>query len=116
MHGFKKIGKCVEQNILLANILKDKFDIEPIWEILNPICLSVVCLRFSPENISDSTEIDELQGKIIKEIEISGRAFLTPVIINNKTGIRICFANHRTTIEDVNILFDTLTSIAKKLL
>lgn len=47
--------------------------------------------------------------------ELSGKAFLTPFSTNGKSGIRICFANQRTTNEDIEILFTTLTEIAKKI-
>jgi len=112
-YGFEKIGKCVEQNIILANELKNRFANEPGWEILNPVSLSVVCLRYVPDSMTDTNRINDLQGVILKRLEESGKAFLTPVAINGKNGIRICFANHRTTLNDVDILHEALTSVVK---
>jgi aromatic-L-amino-acid/L-tryptophan decarboxylase len=114
-YGLDKIGKCVEQNILLANELKNKFANEPNWEILNPVSLSVVCLRFAPDSMADTNSINELQGIILNRLETSGKAFITPVFVNGENGIRICFANHRTTLRDVEVLHETLTSIAEEL-
>ena len=114
-YGFDKIGKCVEQNIILANELKNMFNKEPNWEVLNPVDLSIVCLRYLPDSVSDLNIINELQGAILNKLEESGKAFLTPVTVNNKKGIRVCFANHRTSLEDIDILYETLTSIAKNL-
>lgn len=114
-YGFDKIGECVGQNILLANELKSRFSNEPNWEILNPVNLSIVCLRYIPDSENDIIRINDLQGIILNKLEESGKAFLTPVTVNSKSGIRICFANHRTSLEDIDILHETLTSIAKNL-
>jgi len=114
-YGFDRIGKCVEQNIFLANELKNRFINEPNWEVLNPVNLSIVCLRYLPDSVSDENRTNDLQGIILNKLEESGKAFLTPVTVKNKNGIRICFANHRTSLEDIDILHETLTSIAKNL-
>jgi aromatic-L-amino-acid/L-tryptophan decarboxylase len=114
-YGFDKIGRCVEQNILLANELKSRFTNEPNWEVLNPVNLSIVCLRYLPDSIKDINRINDLQGIILNKLEESGKAFLTPVTVNNKNGIRICFANHRTSLKDIDILHETLMSIANNL-
>lgn len=114
-YGLEKIGNCVEQNIFLANALKNRFNNEPNWEVLNPVNLSIVCLRYLPDSIKDLNKINDLQGIILSKLEESGKAFLTPVIVNNKNGIRICFANHRTSLKDVDILYEALTSITKDL-
>jgi aromatic-L-amino-acid/L-tryptophan decarboxylase len=114
-YGFEKIGKCVEQNIFLANELKNRFKNEPDWEVLNPVDLSIVCLRYLPDSVKDINRINDLQGVILNNLEESGKAFLTPVTVNNKNGIRICFANHRTSLKDLDILYNTLISIAENL-
>lgn len=114
-YGLKKIGICVDQNIELAIKLRDRIKSLENWEVLNPVSLSIICIRYIPKNITDNETISQLQGIILKEVELSGKAFLTPVSINNKSGIRICFANHRTTIEDVEILVSTLIEIADNL-
>jgi len=114
-YGFDRIGKCVEQNIFLANELKNRFTNEPNWEVLNPVNLSIVCLRYLPDSVKDENRINDLQGIILNKLEESGKAFLTPVTVKNKNGIRICFANHRTSLKDIDILHQTLTSIAENL-
>lgn len=114
-YGFDKIARCIEQNILLANELKNRFLNELNWEVLNPVELSVVCLRYNPESIIGKNAVDDLQGVILTRLEESGKAFLTPVTVNGKNGIRICFANHRTTLQDVEILYETLTLLAEKI-
>jgi hypothetical protein len=60
--------------------------------------------------MSDGGEIEKYY-----KLEESGKAFLTPVTINSKNVIRICFANHRTSLKDVGILFESLTSIADEI-
>lgn len=114
-YGFSKIGQCVEQNILLANELKRKFENHRNWEILNPVSLSIICVRYLPKSETDINKINEVQSIILEEVEASGKAFLTPATIGKKSGIRICFANHRTTLKDLDILYETLISIPEKL-
>lgn len=114
IYGLNKIKACIENNIVLADELKKLILKTQSWEILNPVDLSIICIRYLPENFTENDKINECQKLILVELEKSGKAFLSPVMIGDLTGIRICFANHRTTLEDVDILFSLLTSIAKK--
>lgn len=77
--------------------------------------LSILCFRYVPGPNWSDEELDLLQYKMLAELEKSGKAFLTPTILNGRVALQICFANHRTTSEDADILFELLTTIGEEI-
>jgi aromatic-L-amino-acid/L-tryptophan decarboxylase len=59
---------------------------------------------------------NQLNQRILKEIETDGRIFLAGTQVNEKTAMRICCVNHRRTYEDIDYLFDVLREIGEKTL
>jgi len=114
-YGLDCIGKIISQNIELTKEFAKKLEANNYWEILAPVELSIACFRYVPDNSMSDDELNKLQYKILSGLEKSGRAFLTPTVLNGRAGVRICFANHRTSYEDLDILYDTLTGIAEKI-
>jgi aromatic-L-amino-acid decarboxylase len=111
VHGLKKIRDCVEKDLGLAQHFAAEMAKRDGWELLNDVQLSTVCARFVPGRRDDG-ETDALQHRILERLEASGAALLSPVVVDGKVGIRVCFANHRTGQGDVEILVDALTRIA----
>jgi aromatic-L-amino-acid decarboxylase len=116
VYGLERISACVEQTLILAQQLKARLESSACWEILHPVELSILCCRYIPQTGTyDDEVLNSLQYAIVEKLETSGKALLTPAVINGKVGIRICFANHKTTAEDVDILFDALMQTAETL-
>ncbi|MFC1564640.1 pyridoxal phosphate-dependent decarboxylase family protein, partial [candidate division KSB1 bacterium] len=115
VYGLKRLGEIVNRNIYLAQKLHSMLDKEECWEVLAPTELSIVCFRYIPGNDIDEESLNSLQYEILSEVEKSGKAFITPAILRGKTALRICFANHRTTSEDVDILYKIILDIGEKL-
>ncbi len=115
VYGINRIGKSIEHNLFLAQEFKKKLESDKNWEILNPVNLSIICFRYKPDSNVSSQTLDEIQKRIIDKIEEEGKALLTPAVLQGKIGIRVCFANHRTTIDDIEILYETLNRIGKNI-
>jgi aromatic-L-amino-acid decarboxylase len=115
VYGINRLGKSIEHNLFLAQEFKKKLESSKNWEILNPVDLSIICFRYKPDSNMSSEILDKIQKKIIDKIEEEGKALLTPVVLQGKVGIRICFANHRTTMDDIEILYEALNRIGKNI-
>lgn len=76
----------------LANLVRERPDLE-LWE---PTSLSIVCFR-----LRDS---DDRNRAILRDIQQSGRAFLSSTILDGKFWLRCCLVNHLTTEADLDIL------------
>jgi aromatic-L-amino-acid decarboxylase len=117
-YGLQAISQIIEQNIAMAQSFKAKLEENNDWQILAPVELSTVCFRYVPDKNLDNETLDSLQFKILKYVEDSGEAFFTAAVLKGKVALRVCFANHRTTFEDmefiINLLKKAVDSICSK--
>ncbi|MCY6483293.1 aminotransferase class I/II-fold pyridoxal phosphate-dependent enzyme [Clostridium aestuarii] len=113
-YGLDKIANIVNQNIDLAQELTQKINGSKNWELLAPTQTSAVCFRYIPNLNLTNEELNKLQHKILNELEKSGKAFIAPAVINGNVAMRTCFANHRTSYEDLNFIFKTLSEFGEK--
>lgn len=111
-YGLHAIAQVIEQNIAMARDFKTKLEESKGWQVLAPVELSAVCFRYVPDGMVSDEELHSLQCKIVQIVEESGEAFFTTAVVKGKTSIRVCFANHRTTVEDLIFLVDLLGKAA----
>ncbi|MFD1645986.1 pyridoxal phosphate-dependent decarboxylase family protein [Haloarchaeobius litoreus] len=58
--------------------------------------------------------LDELNQRIADEVVQSGLAFLTTTSIQDRRALRMSICSHRTTIDDIETVFDSLTEIGAR--
>ncbi|ABB37925.1 Aromatic-L-amino-acid decarboxylase [Oleidesulfovibrio alaskensis G20] len=118
-YGRLRIARIIRRNMELARQLYRLMCDHPEWEPLAPAPLSIVCGRYTPSAAVrggwTEQQIDDLQLQMIEELERSGTALLTPAAVNGRAGVRVCIANHRTTPEDITLIFNTLTAIGTRI-
>ena len=83
------------------------------WEIIsNPSC-GTINFRYAPAGLSDET-LDELTGRISKEIIRGGFAFIVTTTLKGKRTLRMCTINANTTEEDIMRTIALLDEIAAR--
>ncbi|MCY6372017.1 pyridoxal phosphate-dependent decarboxylase family protein [Clostridium ganghwense] len=114
-YGLNKLSKVIDTNMDLAQKFTRIINESDKWQLLCPTQTSAVCFRYVPNlNYSDE-ELNKLQNSILNELELSGKAFLAPAVINGKTAMRACLSNHRTSYEDLEFVFKTLNEIGERI-
>ena len=103
-----------EQNVRHAELLAELVEQEPELELLHRVTLNIVCFRFRPGPLADR-DADELQERLMAELQDSGFCVLTPVRVAGATGMRAAFSNHRTRCSDVAALVPRLVSMGKRM-
>lgn len=124
-YGTQRLTRIIERNMAQARLFRDLCAASPDWEVLAPVALSMACARFIPPQARSEgaaptpgwTEnaIDMLQVAILKRLEVSGEGFLTPAQVRGRAGVRLCVANHRTTNDDIRMLFDLVSRFGHEL-
>lgn len=139
-YGTARLARIIERNMAQATLFHDLCATSTEWEVLSPVALSIACARYvpcpasgedagatqgeaaSPEARASTpppgwteADIDALQVAILRRLELSGEGFLTPAVVHGRAGIRICVANHRTTDDDIRLLFDLMTRFGREL-
>lgn len=110
--GAKRLRNQIAKDISNAQYLINLIDKDDSLELMAPAPLSIVCFRYNPDGM-DEDGLNELNDRVINEIEADGRVFLTGTKIDGKTALRVCFINHRTEREDLHYLKDVVMEIAK---
>lgn len=114
-HGIRKYGRLVHQNIEQAQYLGEKVIQNQNLELLVPVSMNIVCFRFNDGKHSEA-ELNELNKEILMRLHESGIAAPSYTIIHGKYAIRTNITNHRTRLEDLDLLVSTILEIATNLL
>lgn len=72
--------------------------------------LSTVCFRHVPGGMGD---LDAHNLALAREIQRDGRVFLAPASLDDRTCLRVCFVNFRTTPEEVAHVLDVIRELGQ---
>jgi aromatic-L-amino-acid decarboxylase len=113
-HGSRKYARMIQQNIDQARYLAELVNASSELELSAPVTLNVVCFRYVAPVMGDA-ELDELNKRIIIELQEQGVAVLSGTVINGKHVLRAANVNHRSRREDFDVLVREALRIGRKL-
>lgn len=113
-YGAKQIRKTIHSDIEKATYLKKRVENAPNLELMAPVPLSIVCFRYNPSRRTN-TQLDELNDRLAESVEKDGRIFLTGTKIEGQTALRVCFINHRTRRDDIDVLVKVVQELGDQL-
>ncbi len=99
--GYQEI---VERNCATATQLAALIEKSKHFRMVAPVRMNVVCFTVK---ITEQSDIGQLRA-LLRSLQASGRAFLTPSNYMGTPCIRAAFSNWRTTPEDVGIVMHEL--------
>jgi aromatic-L-amino-acid decarboxylase len=109
-HGSLKFGRLIQQNIDQAHYLAELVEQHPSLELMAPVPLNVVCFRFTVQGYRDP-DLDDLNQKILVELQEGGLAVLSGTRIHGKFVLHMAHTNHRTRWEDIDILVNEVVRL-----
>ena len=113
-YGCNKLGRLIQQNIDQAHYLADLIDASPELELLAPVMLNVVCFRYIQPNLNEDV-LDELNVKILAELQEQGIAAPSSTTINGKHVLHVAHTNHRSRRADFDVLVGEVKRIGDEL-
>ena len=115
-HGIEKYGRLVTQNIDQAYYLKSLVEKNSSkLELVAPVELNIVCLRFNPRDNNLPLEaLNKLNQEILFQLQEKGIATPSYTTLNSKYAIRVAITNHRSTMEDFDLLITSILEIGAK--
>lgn len=114
-HGVRLITRLIERNVEQAQMLGRIVHETPELELLAPIPLNIVCLRYVPTGGSDDATLNRLNQELLLRLQESGIAMPSSTILRGRLAIRCCMVNHRTQPQDVRTLVDAILAIGREL-
>ena len=112
-HGLEKFRASIRNDLQNAQYLVKLIAPHRELELLAPVPLSAVCLRYVSK--CAATDIDALNRSILQRIVRRGKVFLSNASLNGRFALRACFVNHRTTPADVGQIVDEVLAVGTQL-
>jgi glutamate/tyrosine decarboxylase-like PLP-dependent enzyme len=84
-------------------------------ELLAPIVLDIVCFRFNPGGLEDET-LNALNKEILMRLHEQGIAAPSYTMLQGHYCLRIAIANHRSKLEDFDLLAREVVRIGRELI
>jgi aromatic-L-amino-acid decarboxylase len=95
LDGVESIQARIRRDLDNAAWLAEAADTATGWEVVAPVALQTVCVRHVPAGI-DGDELDRHTLAWVEAINSSGRAYLTPSILDGRWMARVSIGVERT--------------------
>jgi aromatic-L-amino-acid decarboxylase len=103
-YGSARIGEVIAETCRLAAYLAERVKAEPALELMAPVRLNIVCLRYR------CLDANRVNADLVADIQESGVAAPSTTMLDGRLAIRVAIVNHRTGRQDVDRLLDAILS------
>lgn len=111
-YGLENLRNRIRNHVLWSQEIAEQIRKAPDFEITSEPILSLFTFRYAPAGHED---LDDLNKRLINQINDDGRIYLTQTMLDNKFVIRFQTGQFETTREDVQTAFSVIVEIAKTL-
>ncbi|MGH8139190.1 MAG: pyridoxal phosphate-dependent decarboxylase family protein [Steroidobacteraceae bacterium] len=105
--GVTGLQRRLRRDIGYAQWLAARIDSTPPWRRMAPVPLQTVCVRHEPGGLSGEA-LDAHTLAWVRRINESGRAYLTPAILDGRWMVRVAFGGEATEHRHVAQLWDLM--------
>lgn len=95
--GAAGIRAVLRRHLDLAREFAGWVDDDASFERLAPVPFSVVVFRYRPAGVTDEQRLDELNMRILQQLNSSGEVFLSHTRVGDRYALRLAIGNIRTT-------------------
>lgn len=90
--GVKGLQDKLKHHLTLAEKLSDVIREDPDFEIMAPVNFNLICFRYKPAGMEETTALDKLNESLLREINRSGKAYLTHTRLDGQFVLRMVIA------------------------
>jgi len=112
--GVSGLQQRLRRDLEHARWLENEVRREPHWKIVAPVRLQTLVLRHEPPGL-DAAKVDSRTRQLADAVNASGRAYLTPALIEGRWALRISLGSANTEREHVEDLWRLLRELAAAL-
>jgi glutamate/tyrosine decarboxylase-like PLP-dependent enzyme len=105
-------SRLIEQNVRQAGYCAKLIEAHPDLELLAPATLNIVCFRFASK-VAPSSELNRINEEILLRVQESGIAVPSSTRIGDAFALRVAITNHRSKLEDFDLLVKTVAEIGR---
>jgi aromatic-L-amino-acid decarboxylase len=93
--GVSGLQARLRRDLGYAKWFASQVDAAPLWKRVAPVPLQTVCVRHEPAGLSGEA-LDKHTLAWVKRINESGKAFLTPAVLDGRWMVRVSFGSEAT--------------------
>ncbi len=108
--GVSGLQARLRRDLENAQWLAEQVRNEPGWKVLAPVHLQTLCIRHEPEGL-EGEELDRYTQGWADKVNRSGKAYLTPAILDGRWMVRVSIGALLTEREHVDGLWELLKSV-----
>lgn len=112
--GISGLQTRIRRDLESAAWLRETITGTPDWRVLAPAPLQTICVRHEPPGLTGEA-LDTYTRAWVDAVNQSGRAFLTPAVLDDRWMVRISIGAEKTTHDHVRKLWETMTEITGEL-
>jgi aromatic-L-amino-acid decarboxylase len=102
--GADSIRDRLRRDLAHAQWLAGQVAAQPDWEVCAPVPLQTVCVRHIPDGM-DGAALDRHQQEWAERVNATGRAFVTPALVEGRWLVRLSIGAEATERTDVEALW-----------
>ena len=107
--GAEAIGRAIEANCAAARHLSARVAASDVFELAAPVPLNIVCFRIKDDPSGDKN------AQLVMRLQERGLAAPSTTRIGGRPVIRAAIFNHRTTLADIDAVYEGAMRIAAEL-
>ena len=118
-HGRLAYARRISHDAALARYMGARAEERPEFELSAPVGLSICCFRYVPPDLpaGDGRDeyVDELNHRLMTEIQLDGRVYISNAVLGERFVLRACIVNFRTEADDVDAVLDVAAELGAAL-
>jgi glutamate/tyrosine decarboxylase-like PLP-dependent enzyme len=111
-YGMQALSEAIAYSLALAPLAESEVRKNPELEVLAPATLGILCFRAVPRGVKPEA-LDELNERILRDVNASGKFFISSTRVRGAFSLRICPIGHRTRRSDMIELIEMVSQLAK---
>ncbi|HVI89271.1 MAG TPA: pyridoxal-dependent decarboxylase [Dongiaceae bacterium] len=111
--GVDALQARLRRDLTNTQFLAEQVKAAPDWKILAPVTLQTLCLRHEPAGLSGEA-LDHHTLAWVEAVNKSGKAYLTPAILDGRWMVRVSIGAAPTECDDVENLWRLMRQLAER--
>ncbi len=114
-YGVSGIQRVIREHLNLAQWVREQVEDARDFELLAPVPLNTVCLRYLPDAAAETESVNELNAVLMERVNATGKAYFTHTKLDGRYTIRFVIGQTYTAREHVEEGWRLLSETARAL-
>ncbi|MBS1824030.1 MAG: aspartate aminotransferase family protein [Acidobacteria bacterium] len=111
--GRDGLVRMIAHDVEMAGLFAARVKAEPRLELM-ATGLSIVVFRWVGDGGMSEEELNRVNAELLDRVQASGELFLSNAVLEGRFGLRACFVNFRTRVEDVERMVRAVLDLGER--